>query len=58
MSLFSEKHGTCSYPVVHDEYEYFQTTLIAYFKYNVTVSWSLFYLFTPINFALNIFYKI
>lgn len=31
-----EKHGTCSYPVVHDEYEYFQTTLIAYFKYNVT----------------------
>ncbi|XP_009767894.1 ribonuclease 2-like [Nicotiana sylvestris] len=31
-----EKHGTCSYPVVHDEYEYFLTTLNVYFKYNVT----------------------
>lgn len=31
-----EKHGTCSYPVVHDEYEYFLTTLNVYFQYNVT----------------------
>ncbi|XP_006366809.1 ribonuclease 2-like isoform X1 [Solanum tuberosum] len=31
-----EKHGTCSYPVVHDEYEYFLMTLNVYFKYNVT----------------------
>ncbi|KAK4357028.1 hypothetical protein RND71_022638 [Anisodus tanguticus] len=34
--LRHEKHGTCSYPVVHDEYEYFLTTLNVYFKYNVT----------------------
>ncbi|KAI3961026.1 hypothetical protein MKX01_014358 [Papaver californicum] len=31
-----EKHGTCSSPVVHDEYQYFTTTLSVYFKYNVT----------------------
>uniref|UniRef100_A0A6N2MPZ5 Uncharacterized protein n=1 Tax=Salix viminalis TaxID=40686 RepID=A0A6N2MPZ5_SALVM len=31
-----EKHGTCSSPVVHDEYSYFSTTLNVYFKYNVT----------------------
>ncbi|KAB2602495.1 ribonuclease 2-like [Pyrus ussuriensis x Pyrus communis] len=31
-----EKHGTCSSPVVGDEYNYFLTTLNVYFKYNVT----------------------
>ncbi|KAL5562268.1 hypothetical protein UlMin_032015 [Ulmus minor] len=31
-----EKHGTCSSPVVHDEYNYFLTALNIYFKYNVT----------------------
>lgn len=31
-----EKHGTCSSPVVRDEYNYFLTTLNVYFKYNVT----------------------
>ncbi|XP_062081461.1 ribonuclease 2-like [Humulus lupulus] len=31
-----EKHGTCSSPVVWDEYSYFLTTLNLYFKYNVT----------------------
>ncbi|XP_019166777.1 PREDICTED: ribonuclease 2-like [Ipomoea nil] len=31
-----EKHGTCSYPVVRNEYEYFLTTLNVFFKYNVT----------------------
>ncbi|XP_038714283.1 ribonuclease 2-like [Tripterygium wilfordii] len=31
-----EKHGTCSSPVVRDEYSYFLTTLNVYFKYNVT----------------------
>ncbi|KAA0041985.1 ribonuclease 2-like [Cucumis melo var. makuwa] len=31
-----EKHGTCSYPVARDEYNYFLTTLNVYFKYNVT----------------------
>ncbi|GAV68395.1 Ribonuclease_T2 domain-containing protein, partial [Cephalotus follicularis] len=31
-----EKHGTCSFPVVRDEYNYFLTTLNVYFKYNVT----------------------
>ncbi|XP_015892989.1 ribonuclease 2 isoform X2 [Ziziphus jujuba] len=31
-----EKHGTCSSPVVHDEYSYFLTTLNVYFKHNVT----------------------
>ncbi|XP_012084328.1 ribonuclease 2 [Jatropha curcas] len=31
-----EKHGTCSAPVVRDEYSYFLTTLNIYFKYNVT----------------------
>ncbi|CAM8889505.1 hypothetical protein QQ045_025904 [Rhodiola kirilowii] len=30
------KHGTCSAPVVHDEYNYFLTALNVYFKYNVT----------------------
>ncbi|XP_021762756.1 ribonuclease 2-like isoform X1 [Chenopodium quinoa] len=31
-----EKHGTCSSPVVRDEYNYFLTGLNVYFKYNVT----------------------
>ncbi|XP_054784268.1 ribonuclease 2-like [Prosopis cineraria] len=31
-----EKHGTCSFPVFRDEYNYFLTTLNVYFKYNVT----------------------
>ncbi|KAI9178576.1 hypothetical protein LWI28_028116 [Acer negundo] len=31
-----EKHGTCSSPVVRDEYSYFLTTLNVFFKYNVT----------------------
>ncbi|KAI3450157.1 hypothetical protein Pfo_006822 [Paulownia fortunei] len=31
-----EKHGTCSSPVVRDEYDYFVTALNLYFKYNVT----------------------
>uniref|UniRef100_A0A2C9UTY5 Uncharacterized protein n=1 Tax=Manihot esculenta TaxID=3983 RepID=A0A2C9UTY5_MANES len=31
-----EKHGTCSSPVVHDEYSYFVTVLNLFFKYNVT----------------------
>ncbi|KAL6978931.1 Ribonuclease 2 [Sarracenia purpurea var. burkii] len=31
-----EKHGTCSFPAIRDEYEYFSTTLNLYFKYNVT----------------------
>ncbi|KAE8730552.1 Ribonuclease 2 [Hibiscus syriacus] len=31
-----EKHGTCSSPVIRDEYSYFITTLNLYFKYNVT----------------------
>ncbi|KAE9605710.1 putative ribonuclease T(2) [Lupinus albus] len=31
-----EKHGTCSSPVVWNEYDYFLTTLNVYFKYNVT----------------------
>ncbi|KAK7349455.1 hypothetical protein VNO77_06834 [Canavalia gladiata] len=30
------KHGTCSYPVVRNEYDYFLTVLNVYFKYNVT----------------------
>ncbi|MBA0791251.1 hypothetical protein Gohar_015843 [Gossypium harknessii] len=32
----AEKHGTCSSPVIRDEYSYFITTLNVYFKYNVT----------------------
>ncbi|MCD7473524.1 Ribonuclease 2 [Datura stramonium] len=31
-----EKHGTCSYPVFLDEYQYFLMTLNVYFQYNVT----------------------
>nr|KJB42652.1 hypothetical protein B456_007G161700 [Gossypium raimondii] len=31
-----ETHGTCSFPVFHDEYSYFLTALNVYFKYNVT----------------------
>ncbi|XP_010251385.1 PREDICTED: ribonuclease 2-like [Nelumbo nucifera] len=31
-----EKHGTCSFPVIQDEFSYFSTTLDLYFKYNVT----------------------
>ena len=38
MFLFSEKHGTCSAPVVQDELQYFTMALDFYFKYNVTVS--------------------
>ncbi|GLJ49863.1 hypothetical protein SUGI_1059610 [Cryptomeria japonica] len=30
-----EKHGTCSYPVIKDEYSYFSTTLQIYSKYNI-----------------------
>ncbi|XP_062228429.1 ribonuclease 2-like [Phragmites australis] len=30
-----EKHGTCSFPVVQDELQYFSTALDLYFKYNV-----------------------
>ncbi|KAG9138543.1 hypothetical protein Leryth_012894 [Lithospermum erythrorhizon] len=33
---FAEKHGTCSSPVVRDEYDYFIKTINLYFKYNVT----------------------
>ncbi|XXG62110.1 hypothetical protein AAC387_Pa05g0542 [Persea americana] len=32
----AEKHGTCSYPVIRDEYSYFSTVLDLYFKYNIT----------------------
>ncbi|XP_068646842.1 ribonuclease 2-like [Aristolochia californica] len=31
-----EKHGTCSYPVIKDEYSYFKTALDLYFKFNIT----------------------
>ncbi|KAG2636220.1 hypothetical protein PVAP13_2NG435403 [Panicum virgatum] len=31
-----EKHGTCSYPVIQDEYGYFSTTMHLYSSYNVT----------------------
>ncbi|KAF8402401.1 hypothetical protein HHK36_013356 [Tetracentron sinense] len=31
-----KKHGTCSFPVVQDEYSYFLMTLNLYFKYNIT----------------------
>ncbi|XP_068666573.1 ribonuclease 2-like [Aristolochia californica] len=31
-----EKHGTCSYPVVEDEFSYFSMTLDLYFKHNLT----------------------
>ncbi|KAI0529373.1 hypothetical protein KFK09_001922 [Dendrobium nobile] len=31
-----EKHGTCSYPVILDEYSYFSVALDLYFKYNIT----------------------
>ncbi|KNA04473.1 hypothetical protein SOVF_199410 [Spinacia oleracea] len=31
-----KKHGTCSSPVVKDEYNYFRTGLTVYFKYNIT----------------------
>ncbi|XP_077228482.1 ribonuclease 2-like isoform X2 [Tasmannia lanceolata] len=31
-----EKHGTCSFPVIQDEYSYFSTALDLYFKYNLT----------------------
>jgi len=36
--LLAEKHGTCSYPVIQDEYSYFSTALHLYSNYNVTVS--------------------
>lgn len=35
---FAEKHGTCSYPVFRNEYDYFLGVLNIYFKYNITVS--------------------
>lgn len=31
-----EKHGTCAYPVIKDEYNYFLTALDLYNKYNIT----------------------
>ncbi|PIA63856.1 hypothetical protein AQUCO_00201287v1 [Aquilegia coerulea] len=31
-----EKHGTCSYPVFKDEYNYFLATINLYLKYNIT----------------------
>ncbi|KAG4940186.1 hypothetical protein JHK87_044057 [Glycine soja] len=34
--LLPEKHGTCSYPVFRNEYDYFLTVLNVYFKYNIT----------------------
>lgn len=30
------KHGTCSYPVIQDEYSFFSKALELYFKYNIT----------------------
>ncbi|THU59599.1 hypothetical protein C4D60_Mb07t03790 [Musa balbisiana] len=32
----AEKHGTCSYPIIQDEYSYFSTALGLYFKNNMT----------------------
>jgi hypothetical protein len=37
-SLLAETHGTCAYPEIQDEYDYFSTALYLYSKYNVTVS--------------------
>jgi ribonuclease T2 len=31
-----ETHGTCGYPEIQDEYDYFSTALYLYSKYNVT----------------------
>ncbi|CAL4959988.1 unnamed protein product [Urochloa decumbens] len=31
-----ETHGTCAYPEIQDEYDYFSTALYLYSKYNVT----------------------
>ncbi|KAL6614007.1 hypothetical protein ACP70R_036277 [Stipagrostis hirtigluma subsp. patula] len=31
-----ETHGTCAYPAIQDEYDYFSTALYLYSKYNVT----------------------
>jgi hypothetical protein len=36
--LLAETHGTCAYPEIQDEYDYFSTALYLYSKYNVTVS--------------------
>lgn len=36
--LVTEKHGTCAYPVIRDEYSYFSTTLQLYSEYNILVS--------------------
>ncbi|RZS08139.1 hypothetical protein BHM03_00039072 [Ensete ventricosum] len=33
---FAEKHGTCSCPIIQDEYSYFSTALGLYFKNNMT----------------------
>ncbi|GJM92306.1 hypothetical protein PR202_ga08767 [Eleusine coracana subsp. coracana] len=33
---FGETHGTCAYPEMLDEYDYFSTALYLYSKYNVT----------------------
>ena len=36
--FLAETHGTCAYPEIQDEYDYFSTALYLYSKYNVTVS--------------------
>ena len=36
--FLAETHGTCVYPEIQDEYDYFSTALYLYSKYNVTVS--------------------
>ncbi|KAK8701856.1 hypothetical protein V6N13_020234 [Hibiscus sabdariffa] len=36
IGIGTEKHGTCSSPVIRDEYTFFLTALNVYFKYNVT----------------------
>ncbi|XP_066392576.1 ribonuclease 2-like [Miscanthus floridulus] len=40
LPVYSEtkKHGTCSYPVIQDEYSYFSTALHLYSNYNVTAT--------------------
>ncbi|KAJ0972240.1 hypothetical protein J5N97_020199 [Dioscorea zingiberensis] len=34
--FWGHEHGTCSYPIVQDEYSYFSKALDLYFKYNIT----------------------
>ncbi|KAJ8449021.1 hypothetical protein Cgig2_004076 [Carnegiea gigantea] len=36
MEFTLQKHGTCAYPVIKNEYDYFQTAVNLYLKYNVT----------------------